>query len=86
MLFLQSVLPRWVAVACAETVHINTDENAGCARCASPSLRPAGRSAPGVSIQTTEFGTVYQPTEVRAIADHVQSPGMVRHMDGARIS
>src|ERR1700709_2400957 len=28
VLSLQSVLPRWGAVVCAETAHINTDENA----------------------------------------------------------
>lgn len=51
-----------------------------------PSPRPAGRSAPGVSTQTIELGTAYQPTQVRAIADHVQSHGMVLHVGEARIS
>jgi threonine aldolase len=36
--------------------------------------------------QTTELGTLYSVEEVRAIADHVHSKGMVLHMDGARIS
>ncbi|CAN5516357.1 low specificity L-threonine aldolase [soil metagenome] len=36
--------------------------------------------------QTTELGTLYSIEEVRAIADHVHSKGMVLHMDGARIS
>jgi threonine aldolase len=36
--------------------------------------------------QTTELGTLYSVDEVRAIADHVHSKGMVLHMDGARIS
>lgn len=36
--------------------------------------------------QTTELGTLYSVDEVRAIADHVHSAGMVLHMDGARIS
>ena len=36
--------------------------------------------------QSTELGTVYSPSEVRAIADHVHAKGMTLHMDGARIS
>ena len=36
--------------------------------------------------QTTELGTLYSVDEVRAIAEHVHSKGMVLHMDGARIS
>jgi threonine aldolase len=36
--------------------------------------------------QTTELGTLYSIDEVRAIAEHVHSKGMVLHMDGARIS
>ncbi|MHC5797963.1 threonine aldolase family protein [Lacisediminihabitans sp. FW035] len=36
--------------------------------------------------QTTELGTLYSIEEVRAIAEHVHSKGMVLHMDGARIS
>ncbi|BDZ49424.1 threonine aldolase [Frondihabitans sucicola] len=36
--------------------------------------------------QTTELGTLYTPSEVRAIADHVHSKGMHLHMDGARIA
>jgi threonine aldolase len=36
--------------------------------------------------QTTELGTLYSVEEVRAIAEHVHSMGMVLHMDGARIS
>lgn len=35
--------------------------------------------------QTTELGTVYTPAEIKAIADHVHSKGMLLHMDGARI-
>jgi threonine aldolase len=34
--------------------------------------------------QTTELGTLYTVGEVRAIADHVHTRGMVLHMDGAR--
>ena len=36
--------------------------------------------------QATEFGTTYQPAEVRALADVAHTLGMVLHMDGARIS
>ncbi|MBW6499830.1 MAG: low specificity L-threonine aldolase [Bacteroidales bacterium] len=36
--------------------------------------------------QATEMGTVYTPDEIRNIADHVHSKGMLLHMDGARIS
>ncbi|HEU4807121.1 MAG TPA: low specificity L-threonine aldolase [Homoserinimonas sp.] len=36
--------------------------------------------------QTTELGTLYSVDEIRAIADHVHSKGMVVHMDGARLS
>ncbi len=35
--------------------------------------------------QSTELGTVYTPTEVRAIADFAHGHGMAVHMDGARI-
>ncbi|BDI24129.1 low specificity L-threonine aldolase [Herbiconiux sp. L3-i23] len=35
--------------------------------------------------QTTELGTLYSPTEVRAIADYAHDNGMAVHMDGARI-
>jgi threonine aldolase len=36
--------------------------------------------------QTTELGTLYSVSEIRAIADYVHARGMVLHMDGARIS
>ena len=36
--------------------------------------------------QTTELGTLYSVKEIKAIADHAHSRGMVLHMDGARIS
>jgi len=36
--------------------------------------------------QATEMGTVYQPEEVRALADFVHERGMFLHMDGARIA
>jgi len=36
--------------------------------------------------QSTEMGTVYQPSEVRALADFAHERGMFLHMDGARIA
>jgi threonine aldolase len=36
--------------------------------------------------QTTEFGTLYQPEEIKALADFAHEKGMLLHMDGARIS
>ncbi|WP_261167026.1 low specificity L-threonine aldolase [Microbacterium sp. Marseille-Q6965] len=36
--------------------------------------------------QSTEFGTLYTPEEVRAVAEHAHALGMRVHMDGSRIS
>jgi threonine aldolase len=36
--------------------------------------------------QTTELGTLYTVDEIRAIADHAHSKGMILHVDGARLS
>jgi len=36
--------------------------------------------------QTTELGTVYTRTEIRALADFLHSHGMLLHMDGARLA
>lgn len=36
--------------------------------------------------QATEYGTVYTPAEVRALADVVHAHGLRLHMDGARIA
>lgn len=36
--------------------------------------------------QTTEFGTCYTPSEVRALADHAHERGMALHVDGSRLS
>jgi len=36
--------------------------------------------------QATEFGTVYAPDEIRALADLAHAHGMLLHMDGARLS
>ena len=110
VLSLQSVLPRWGAVVCAETAHINTDENAAPERVGGLKLLTVpttdGKLTPelidrqawgwgdehraqplAVSItQTTELGTAYTPAEIRAIADHAHSKGMLLHVDGARIA
>src|SRR6185437_9969943 len=43
--------------------------------------------AAAVSItQSTEFGTVYRPTEIGAIADLARRHGLKLHMDGARFA
>ncbi len=46
------------------------------------------RAQPGViSItQTTEMGTLYQPSEIKALADLAHDHGLLLHMDGARLS
>ena len=36
--------------------------------------------------QSTELGTLYTQTEVRALADYAHANGLLLHMDGARIS
>lgn len=36
--------------------------------------------------QCTELGTIYKPSEIRALADLVHSYGMYVHMDGARLA
>ena len=36
--------------------------------------------------QTTELGTLYSPSEVRAIADYCHANNLLLHMDGARLS
>jgi threonine aldolase len=36
--------------------------------------------------QSTEMGTVYNPSEIKEIADFIHSKGLILHMDGARIS
>src|SRR6478735_919706 len=79
VLSLQSLLPRWGAVICASTAHINQE---------AWGWGDEHRAQPlAVSItQTTELGTCYTPEEVRAIAEHVHSKGMKLHMDGARLA
>lgn len=36
--------------------------------------------------QTTEWGTVYAPEEIRALADFAHARGLLLHMDGARLA
>jgi len=36
--------------------------------------------------QTTEMGTVYQPSEIAALADLAHAHGLLLHLDGARLS
>jgi len=36
--------------------------------------------------QSTEYGTVYQPSEIRAIADAAHARGLLLYLDGARIA
>lgn len=107
---LQSLLPRWGAVVCAATAHINMDENGAPERVGGMKLLAVptsnGKLTPdlidkeawgfgdehraqplAVSItQTTELGTCYTPSQVRAICDHAHSLGMKVHMDGARLA
>ncbi|MEJ7651545.1 MAG: beta-eliminating lyase-related protein [Nakamurella sp.] len=110
VLSLQALLPRWGAVVCAETAHINTDENAAPERVAGLKLltvpTPDGKLTPelidrqawgfgdehraqpaAVSItQTTELGSLYTAEEIRAVAEHAHSLGLMVHLDGSRIS
>ena len=110
VLSLQALLPRWGAVVCAETAHINTDENAAPERVAGLKLltvpTPDGKLTPelidrqawgfgdehraqpaAVSItQTTELGSLYTAEEIRAVAEHAHSLGLMLHLDGSRIS
>jgi len=36
--------------------------------------------------QSTEFGTVYEPDEIRALAEQAHARGMLLHVDGARLA
>ena len=36
--------------------------------------------------QSTEFGTVYEPAEIQALADQAHARGMLLHVDGARLA
>ena len=106
---LQAALPRWGAVICARSAHINVDEGGAPEKVAGIKLLPIdtpdGKLTPelvareawgwgdehraqplAVSIsQSTEFGTCYTPDEVRALADHAHTRGMILHVDGSRL-
>jgi threonine aldolase len=110
VLSLQSMLPRWGAVICAETAHIQTDENGAPERIGGLKLltvpAPDGkltpelvdrqawgwgdehRAQPGVvSItQSTELGTAYSQSEIKALTTHAHDLGLTVHMDGSRIA
>ena len=36
--------------------------------------------------QTTELGTLYKPSEIKALADYAHQNGLLLHMDGARLA
>ncbi|MBK8461321.1 MAG: threonine aldolase [Micropruina sp.] len=107
---LQAALPRWGAVVCAQSAHINVDEGGAPERMGGLKLysipTPDGKLTPdlvdteargfgdehraqplALSItQSTEFGTLYTPDEIRALTDRAHQHGMVVHLDGARLS
>lgn len=106
---LQAALPRWGAVVCAKSAHINVDEGGAPEKVGGLKLLSVptedGKLTPelvdveawgwgdehraqplAISIsQSTEFGTCYSPSEIRALADHAHARGMVLHMDGSRL-
>ncbi|WP_336660266.1 threonine aldolase family protein [Leucobacter sp. USHLN153] len=110
VLALQAALPRWGAVICARTAHINTDEAGAPEKTGGLKLfgidTPDGKLTPelvaheawgygsehrsqplAVSIsQVTELGTVYTPSEIRALSEQAHELGMVLHVDGSRIA
>ena len=109
VLSLQSLLPPWGAVICAESAHVHADEGGAPEKVAGIKLWPVptqtGKLTPedihsqlfdrasvhraqpfAVTIaNTTELGTVYTASEVRALADAAHGAGLLLHMDGARL-
>lgn len=109
VLSLQACLPRWGAVVCASSAHINVDEGGAPEKTAGLKLLAVpvegGKLTPelvermawgwgdqhraqplAVSVsQSTEFGTCYTPSELRALADQAHEHGMVLHLDGSRL-
>ena len=107
---LQSLLPRWGAVICAESAHINCDEGnapeylGGMKLFSIPTadgkLTPElvakqawgfgfeHRAQPAVVYisQTTELGTCYTVSEIKALADYCHQHHMKLYLDGARLS
>jgi threonine aldolase len=109
---LQALTPRWGAVICAETAHVNLDEGGAPEKMAglklwnikipagdgklttdliSQEIRDVGfvhRAQQSVVTiaNTTEYGTVYTPAEIRKIADFCHENGLALHLDGARLA
>lgn len=107
---LQAMLPRWGAVVCASTAHINVDEGAAPEKMGGFKLltvdTPDGKLTPELIdrqawgfgdehhaqpavvavTQSTELGTLYTPSELRAITEHAHALGMHVHLDGSRLS
>lgn len=109
---LQAALPRWGAVICVETAHLNLDEGGAPEKVAGiklwnvpnkngdgklspemvePELRDFGfvhRAQQGaISItNSTEYGTVYSPSEVAALSALAKKHELTLHLDGARIA
>ncbi|HEY0186180.1 MAG TPA: beta-eliminating lyase-related protein [Cellulomonas sp.] len=97
VLALQSMLPRWGAVICAETAHINTDENAAPERVGGLKLltvpTPDGRLTPElVDRQARGFGdqhraqpgvvSITQATEVGTVYRPEQTRALADHAHG----
>lgn len=109
---LQAALPRWGAVICLETAHLNLDEGGAPEKVAGiklwyvpnkngdgkltpelvkPELRDVGfvhRAQQGaISItNSTEYGTVYSPAEIKELTTLAHENQLVFHLDGARIA
>jgi threonine aldolase len=112
VLALEAALPKWGAVICIETAHLNLDEGGAPEKVAGmklwnvpnihgngkltpemvqPELRDVGfvhRAQQGAITITnsTEYGTVYSPDEVKGLAKLAKSHSLVMHLDGARIA
>jgi len=109
---LQSAIPRWGAVICVESAHLNLDEGGAPEKIAGiklwnvpnrhgngkltpdlvePELRDAGfvhrAQQAAISItNSTEYGTVYTPSEIKALSKVAEKNKLVLHLDGARIA
>jgi threonine aldolase len=97
VLALQSMLPRWGAVICAETAHINTDENAAPERVGGLKLltvpTPDGKLTPDlVDLQARGFGdqhraqpgvvSITQATEVGTVYRPEEIRALADHAHG----
>ncbi|MCF8529005.1 MAG: threonine aldolase [Aquiluna sp.] len=109
---LQAVTPRWGAVVCANTAHVNLDEGGAPEKMAGLKLwnidipKADGKLTPDLIKQelrdvgfvhraqqsvvtianTTEYGTVYSPAEIREISKLCHDNGLALHLDGARLA